>query len=66
VDLAVPLNPRAVITDLESNVTYYFAVSDYDTEGNESDYSNLISVLKSNMIEAAGNSDGDGGGHLMA
>jgi uncharacterized membrane protein YgcG len=62
VDLADPLNPRAVITDLESDVTYYFAVTAYDTEGNESNYSNIVSVLKSNVIDAGGNSNGDGGG----
>ena len=62
VDLADPLNPRAVITDLESDVTYNFAVTAYDTEGNESDYSNIVSVLNGNMIDAADNSDGDGGG----
>jgi len=62
VDLADPLNPRAVITDLESDVTYYFAVTAYDTEGYESDYSNVVSVLNGNMIDTGGNSDGDGGG----
>ena len=62
VDLAVPLTPRTVITDLESDVTYYFAVIAYDNEGNESDYSNVVSVFKSNVIDAGGNSNGDGGG----
>ena len=62
VNLADPLNPRAVITDLESDVTYYFAVTAYDTDGNESDYSNVVSVFKSNVIDAGGNSDGNGGG----
>lgn len=62
VDLADPLNPRAVITDLESDVTYYFAVTAYDTEGYESDYSNVVSVLNGNMIDTGGNRDGDGGG----
>jgi hypothetical protein len=62
VDLADPLNPRAVITDLESDVTYFFAVTAYDTEGNQSDYSNVVSVLNGNMIETDGNSNGNGGG----
>jgi hypothetical protein len=66
VDLADPLNPRAVITDLESDVTYYFAVTAYDTEGNESDYSNIVSVFKSNVTDAGGNSNGDGGGAVVA
>ena len=60
-DLADPLNPRAVITDLESDVTYYFTVTAYDTEGIESDYSNIVSVLNGNMIDAGGNSNGEGG-----
>jgi uncharacterized membrane protein YgcG len=62
VDLADPLNPRAVITDLESNVTYHFAVTAYDTDGYESRYSNVVSVLNGNMIDTGGNSDRDGGG----
>ena len=62
VDLADPLTPRAVIADLESDVTYYFAVTAYDTEGYESDYSNVVSVLNGNMIDTGGNSDGNGGG----
>ncbi len=62
VDLADPLNPRAVITDLDSEVTYYFAVTAYDTQGNESDYSNIVSVFKNNVSDAAGSSNGDGGG----
>ena len=62
VDLADPLNPRAVITDLESDVTYYFAVTAYDTEGNESDYSNTVSFLNGKVIDAGVTSNGDGGG----
>ncbi len=62
VDLTDPLNPRAVITDLESDVTYYFAVTAYDTEGYESEYSNVVSVLNGNMIDTGGNSNGDDGG----
>ena len=62
VDLADPLNPSAVVTDLESDVTYYFAVTAYDTEGNESDYSNVVSVLNNKIIDADVDSDGDGGG----
>ena len=62
VDLADPLNPRAVITDLESDLTYYFVVTAYDTEGNESGFSNVVSVLNGKIIDAGGNSNGDGGG----
>ena len=34
----------SVITDLVSEVTYYFAVTAYDTSGNESDFSNEVSL----------------------
>jgi hypothetical protein len=43
-ELADPLDPMVTVTDLERDVTYYFAVTAYDTSGNESDYSNLIWV----------------------
>lgn len=33
-----------MITDLVSEVTYYFAVTAYDTSGNESDFSNEVSI----------------------
>jgi len=62
VDLADPLNPRAVITDLESDVTYYFVVTAYDTEGNESGFSNAVSFMNGKIIDSGGNSNGDGGG----
>ncbi len=62
VDLADPLNPSAVITDLESDVTYSFVVTAYDTDGNESDFSNAISVLNGNLTNASSDSSGGGGG----
>ena len=62
VDLADPLNPRAVITDLESDVTYSFVVTAYDTDGNESDFSNAVSVLNGKLTNAGGRSTGGGGG----
>jgi hypothetical protein len=62
VDLADPLNPKAVITDLESDVTYYFVVTAYDTEGNESGFSNAVSFINGKIIDAGGNSNGDGDG----
>jgi hypothetical protein len=42
-ELADPLNPRCKVTHLEKDVIYYFVVTAYDTGGNESDYSNIIS-----------------------
>ena len=62
VDLADPLNPSAVITNLESDVTYSFVVTAYDTDGNESDFSNAVSVLNGKLINASGDSSGGGGG----
>jgi PKD repeat protein len=41
--LTDPLNPRCKVTDLEKDVIYFFVVTAYDTEGNESDFSNIIS-----------------------
>ena len=34
----------ATIANLEDNETYYFAVTAYDTEGNESGYSNEVCI----------------------
>ena len=62
VDLADPLNPRAVITDLDRDVTYSFVVTAYDTEGNESDFSNAVSVLNGKLINTSNYSGGGGGG----
>lgn len=40
-----PNNPRAKITDLQNTIAYYFVVTAYDTDGNESDYSDEICVM---------------------
>ena len=60
--LADPLNPSAVIADLESDVTYSFVVTAYDTQGNESDFSNAVTVLNGKIIDADGDSRGGGSG----
>jgi hypothetical protein len=39
-----PDNPAGQISDLENSSEYYFVVSAYDLEGNESDYSNEVCV----------------------
>jgi uncharacterized membrane protein YgcG len=41
-DLANPLYPIVKITGLQENKKYYVAVTAYDTEGNESNYSNNV------------------------
>jgi len=58
-----PLNPRCKITVFEKDVVYYFVVTAYDTVGNESDFSNIISS-KGEIAYCPSNisSDGSGGG----
>jgi hypothetical protein len=40
-----PQNPRVKITDLSEDLAYYFVVTAYDKDGNESDYSDEICVI---------------------
>ena len=40
-----PQNPRVKITDLSEDLAYYFVVTAYDLDGNESDYSDEICVI---------------------
>ncbi len=40
-----PQNPRVRITDLSDDLAYYFVVTAYDADGNESDYSDEICVI---------------------
>jgi hypothetical protein len=70
-DLANPLYPRVKITGLQENEKYYVAVTAYDTEGNESNYSNnvcfqivdsAISVCSSSAAASASSSGSSGGG----
>lgn len=41
-ELEDPANPAFTVTGLEMGATYYFAVTAYDTEGNESSYSTPV------------------------
>ena len=62
-DLADPLNPRCKITVSEEDVVYYFAVTAYDTAGNESDFSNIISSKgEVAFCPSSISSEGGGGG----
>jgi hypothetical protein len=66
-ELADPLNPRCKVTDFEKDVIYYFVVTAYDTAGNESDYSNIISSKGETgycpiRISSEGGGGGGGGG----
>jgi uncharacterized membrane protein len=60
--LADPLNPRCKVTDLEKDVIYFFVVTAYDTEGNESDFSNIISSKGNSVNCPSSRSSGAGGG----
>jgi hypothetical protein len=66
-ELANPLSPMAVVTNLEYNTRYYFTLTAYDTNGYESGYSNIITVYNEQWGQAncnslnAGLSDGGGG-----
>jgi len=52
IDFADPLHPVIKIVDLNRNSSYYFVVTAYDTHGNESDFSNEVSVFKGKGGEA--------------
>jgi hypothetical protein len=49
------------IADLEDGEAYYFAVTAYDLENNESGYSNEVAINSSNQ-STTNSSGGDGGG----
>ena len=61
-ELADPLNPRCTVTHLEKGVIYYFVVTAYDTEGNESDFSNIVSSRGEHYPSGRCNEFGAGGG----
>ena len=44
-NIADPFHPMAQINGLDEDVTYYFALTAYDKDGNESNYSNIVSVF---------------------
>jgi len=71
--LADPLNPTATITGLKESTKYYVAVTAYDTEGNESRYSDDVCVQivdsaldvcssSSGSTPSSSSSSGGGGG----
>jgi len=68
-DLANPLKPKVTLTGLNEHTEYYVAVTAYDTEGNESRYSDDVCVqIIDSAIEACNSSTsvsssrGGGGG----
>ena len=72
-----PEYPSVIVTDLRDDLAYYFVVTAYDSDGNESDYSDEICVIngepcpeswsasRSNLLSAANassvSSSSDGG-----
>jgi hypothetical protein len=61
-ELADPLNPRCKVTDFEKDVIYFFVVTAYDTAGNESDFSNILSSKGNSVNCPSSRSSGAGGG----
>ena len=63
-----PDNPMIKIEDLKEGIVYYFAMTAYDIDGNESDYSDEICVMNGRACPASlsrsgsGSSGGGGGG----
>ena len=71
-ELTDPLSPQVAITGLNEHTRYYIAVTAYDTEGNESYFSDQLCVeIVDSLIEScgvipsnyagSGESSGDGG-----
>ena len=71
-ELTDPLSPQVAITGLNEHTRYYIAVTAYDTQGNESYYSDQLCVeIEDSLIEScgvipsnyagSGESSGDGG-----
>ena len=66
-----PNNPACQISDLDDSSEYYFVVSAYDLEGNESDYSNEVCVAGgfacvADTDSATSSGGGGGGGCLIS
>ena len=70
-ELASPLMPMVKVANLAYNTKYYFIVTAYDTNGHESEYSNIIYLYNEQWENAScsslrsssnGGSGGGGGG----
>jgi len=52
-ELADPLHPEATLTGLKPGAEYYIALTAYNTDGNESGFSNAVCVkVVNNLVEA--------------
>ena len=65
-DVDVGDETSCTISNLYSGTTYYFAVTAYDIDGNESDYSAEIIYPNSNNNPASGGGGGGGGGCFIS
>jgi len=70
-DLADPLYPRIAITGLQNGIKYYVAVTAYDTQGNESNFSNNVcfqiidsttSICSASAVSGGSSAGSSGGG----
>jgi hypothetical protein len=60
-DLANPLKPTVTLTGLNEHTEYYVAVAAYDTQGNESSFSNTVCVeIEDALIQACSESSSSG------
>jgi hypothetical protein len=59
-------NPTFTVTTLEKGSRYFFAATAYDTEGNESYYSNSACAEVGDKIEPCGGGGGGGGGCFIS
>lgn len=71
-DLVDSNHPEVIISDLENFTKYYFVVTAFDTEGNESCFSNEVcveitesSTLDCTLGKSSGGGSGGGGGCLI-
>ena len=65
-DLEDQDNPQYIVTGLDNDQIYYFAITAVDGEGQESGYSNEVSTVLINSFTATPNSIDEGGSSTLA
>jgi hypothetical protein len=61
-ELSDPTNPTLMITGLEKGARYYFALTAYDTAGNESNFSDAVCADVGDVIAPCSTENPGGGG----